>query len=698
MNLKSLRGTLCISHLENMLNANDARNVNLKGKKKLDTLRMEWNGDLQDAGVATDILDMLRPHEKVKTLSIEGYVGAKFPTWLGDPSFSNMVDLWIERCGQCKLLPSFGQLPSLKHLIIKGMDRVRRVGLEFYGERCKQPFQRLVKLCFEDMHEWQEWSPHNKDFPCLHELSISKCPKLQGQLPHYLPSLEKLSIYACERLVVLIPSSTMLQKDGPITINIISCLSLVNIKLTSTVRTLTIKDCSALESLQFVMDEGGASSTSSLLTNEENLSCIGNNNASLLDIENCPNLTSLSTRNMLPTTLKVLRLMDCPKLESIVDKLNKDTLLEKLVIYRCEKLRCLPRGLHKLFHLKEIDICKCNSLLSLGDLLPTNLRSLQIEDCEKLEALSNNIHNLCCLEEIDIQRCNSLISLGDLLPTNLRSLKFEGCEKLEAWPNNMHNLNFLQDLSVRDCYFPEECFPTNLRNLWLSGANLCEQVFELGLHRLTSLTKLSIANGSMDSFPEEKDGRTMLMLPTSLTSLRFENFRNLSFLSWKFFQNLSALEEIFIYFCPKLASLSEKCFAPSLQRLEIYDSEIILQNREIFLSVEASFKTWRRLDHMVMINFGNSFKTWLHVMLRNNDRSCLGQMIKVFLLVLQMAATPCKFRNVTICIWEFKVFLCSQPANSLRNFLKTDKVKTGHYAKMTSKCYMNIFWSSAGSY
>ncbi|KAF3954396.1 hypothetical protein CMV_020248 [Castanea mollissima] len=563
MNLESLR-TLCISHMENMI---DARKVNLKGKRNLDTLVMNWDDDLQDARVATDILDMLRPHGTMKTLSIKGYVGTKFPTWLGDSSFSNMVDLRIERCGKCSLLPSFGQLPSLKSLIIKRMDGVRSVGLEFYGEHCKEPFRSLVKLCFEDMHEWQDWSSCNQDFPCLHELSISKCPKLQEKLPHHLSSLEKLSIDACEQLVVSIPSHSVLQEliilgckevvhgylkvekltienckeltslceDGlmsfvTLEIEIESCQSLVNIKLKSTLRTLTIKGCNALESLQFVMDEGGASSTS-LLMNEENLSYIGNKNVSLLehlkisncpslkcistiidlatmlkrlDIEECPNVTSLSSRDTLPTTLKFLRLADCPKLESIVEKLNKDTLLEHLLIYSCEKLESLPRGLHELCHLQEIDIYRCNSLISLGDFLPTNLRSLEIEECEKLEALSNN----------------------------------------------MHNLNFLQDLSIRDCpsivSFPEDGFPTNLRMLWLSGANLCNQVFELGLHRLTSLTYLEIGNGIMDSFPEEEDGKIMLMLPTSLSRLRFFSFPNLLFLSWKFFQNLSALEEISI--------------------------------------------------------------------------------------------------------------------------------------------------------
>ncbi|KAF3947937.1 hypothetical protein CMV_026001 [Castanea mollissima] len=248
-----------------------------------------------------------------------------------------------------------------------------------------------------------------------------------------------------------------------------------------------------------------------------------------LEIDDCPNLTSLSSKDILPTTLKVLRVGNCPELELIVDELHKDTLLEDLQIYNCEKLRRLPRGLHELCHLKKIYLEEPDSLIS---------------NCPSLKRIS----------------------------------------------------------------FPEEGFHTNLRELWVAGANLCKQIFELGLHRLTSLTSLFIANGIMDSFPEEEDGKTMLMLPTSLTSLTFYKFPNLLFLSWKFFQNLSALELIDIDGCPKLASLSEKCFPPSLQRLEISccpgAAEIILQNRELFLPVEASFKTWRRL----------------HIMLRNNDQ------------------------------------------------------------------------------
>ncbi|KAM4072848.1 hypothetical protein ACB094_11G170600 [Castanea mollissima] len=220
-----------------------------------------------------------------------------------------------------------------------------------------------------------------------------------------------------------------------------------------------------------------------------------------LAIGGCPNLTSLSSKDILPTTLKVLRVQYCPELELIVDELHKNTLLEDLLIRNCEKLRRLPRGLHELCHLKEIYLEERDSLIS---------------NCPSLKRIS----------------------------------------------------------------FPEEGFHTNLRELEVSGANLCKQIFELGLHRLTSLTSLFIANGIMDSFPEEEDGKTMLMLPTSLTKLDIHVFPNLLFLSWKFFQNLSALKEITIGWCFKLVSLSEKCFPPSLQRLEIYCCPVLEQNCE----------------------------------------------------------------------------------------------------------------------
>ncbi|XP_050280356.1 putative disease resistance RPP13-like protein 1 [Quercus robur] len=212
MNLEFLRGRLCISSLENVLDVEDARRVNLNGKKNLDALVIKWGfapKDLQYESIAIDILDMLRPWTTMKELSIDGYIGVKFPTWIGDHSFSNIVDLKIVRCEKCTSLLAIGHLFSLKFLIIMSMSKVQTIGPEFYGKGCLTPFRFLEKLHFEDMQEWQDWIPcgvEYGDFPCLRELFISQCPKLQGKLPNHLPSLENFSIKYCEQLVVSIPS------------------------------------------------------------------------------------------------------------------------------------------------------------------------------------------------------------------------------------------------------------------------------------------------------------------------------------------------------------------------------------------------------------------------------------------------------------------------------------------------------------
>ncbi|XP_050283691.1 putative disease resistance RPP13-like protein 1 isoform X4 [Quercus robur] len=553
------------------------------------------------------ILPQLR---SLRVLSLDRYDICELPSSIGDLKHLRYLNLSYTKI---TILPeSTSSLYNLQTLILKGCDsltklpenienlvNLRHLNISNANSISKMPvgiakLKSLRTLCFEDMDEWQDWIPCTveccEEFPCLRELSISNCPKLRI-FSYHLPSLKKVSIDACEQLVVSIPSHSVIQvlkivkckkvvlgdlkvekliipshsviqvfkivkcmrvvlgylkvekliienctilfEDELMSlvtpeIEINSCLGLVNIKLKPTLRTLTIKYCSYLNSLEYVMDEGGASSTSSLLMNEENLSCIGNNSASLLehleiyrcsslksvstivdlaamlerlDIKDCPNLTSLSSKEILPTTLKVLSVWDCPKLEKIVDELHKDTLLEDLVIQDCEMLKRLPRGLHELCHLKKIYLQERDSLIS---------------NCPSLKCIS----------------------------------------------------------------FPEEGFHTNLRELGVAGANLCKQIFEFGLHKLTSLRSLFIARGIMDSLPEEEDGKTMLMLPTSLTSLTFYKFPNLEFLSWKFFQNLSALEQIDIDTCPKLASLSEKCFPPSLQRFHIYNCPVLKQNCE----------------------------------------------------------------------------------------------------------------------
>jgi hypothetical protein len=582
--------------------------------------------------------------------------------------FSNMVDLRIDRCGKCMFLPAIGQLPSLKFLVIRSMARVQSVGLEFYGEGCLKPFQSLETLCFEDMQEWKDWIPSGveyEEFSRLRELSISRCPKLQGKLPHHLPSLEKFYVHKCEELVVSIPSLSMLQEleivgckevvrrntvelcslksivfSIPdlkslteefmhglvkvenltiddckkltsmwqdrlmflVTLNIRSCPSLITASLMSTIRTLTIKGCSSLQSLPM-----------------SNCTCL-----EYATIEQCNSLTFIS-RGQLPSTLKMLEIIECENLQLVVDEgeassssllMNEENLntsvLEQLKIRDCSSLKCLSSRGDLFATLKILGIYTCSELISLSSSgqLPRALKHLDVRDCPKLESVANKLHNnvpleylgisnceklkslpeglhkLCHLNKILIRECSSLVSFpdGGLLPTSLRELWISYCEKLEALPNRMHNLISLHDLRIMSCgsiiSFPEEGYPTNLTSLSLRGVNICKQVFEWGLHRLTSLTYLDIDGGFLDwqSFPSEEDGKMMMMLPTSLTTLEIWDLPNIVFLSSKGFQNLSALQHLRIYLCPKLEFLPEKGLPPSLLFLYIFNCPLLKQH------------------------------------------------------------------------------------------------------------------------
>ncbi|KAH9715476.1 putative disease resistance RPP13-like protein 1 [Citrus sinensis] len=214
--LKHLHGTLNISKLENVKCIVDAEEAQLDGKKNLKVLLLRWtcstdDSSLREAETEKGVLTMLKPHKNLEQICISGYGGTEFPTWLGDFSFSNLVTLKFEDCGMCTSLPSVGQLPSLKHLVVRRMSRVKRLGSEFYGNDCPIPFLCLETLCFEDMREWEDWIPCGSSqgielFPNLREFRILRCPKLQGTLPERLPELKMFVIQSCEELLVSVTS------------------------------------------------------------------------------------------------------------------------------------------------------------------------------------------------------------------------------------------------------------------------------------------------------------------------------------------------------------------------------------------------------------------------------------------------------------------------------------------------------------
>uniref|UniRef100_A0A2P2MWJ6 Disease resistance protein RGA2 n=1 Tax=Rhizophora mucronata TaxID=61149 RepID=A0A2P2MWJ6_RHIMU len=199
--LERLRGRLLIGNLRNVSQVQESVEANLKGKEKLKKLSLVWNDEgIEDSFHERNVLEKLQPHSNIEQLSIYGYAGTRFPDWVGNSSFSNMVVLTLEECKYCCPLPALGQLGSLKRLSIIGFEEITVVGTEFYGKSNKPPFGCLESLTFIGMRQWKEWVPYSsKDegdgaFPLLQKLVIEDCPNLIKTLPVDLPSLKMLAI------------------------------------------------------------------------------------------------------------------------------------------------------------------------------------------------------------------------------------------------------------------------------------------------------------------------------------------------------------------------------------------------------------------------------------------------------------------------------------------------------------------------
>ena len=81
------------------------------------------------------------------------------------------------------------------------------MGSEFYRDdspsiTSKTSFPFLQTLRFEEIDNWEKWLCCRCEFRRLQELCLIGCPKLTGKLLEELPSLKKLEIDGCWRLLV----------------------------------------------------------------------------------------------------------------------------------------------------------------------------------------------------------------------------------------------------------------------------------------------------------------------------------------------------------------------------------------------------------------------------------------------------------------------------------------------------------------
>ncbi|XP_062113796.1 putative disease resistance protein At3g14460 [Humulus lupulus] len=502
--LSSLRGELSIQKLENVANITKASDqVNVLNKKQLEKLSLVWTADDVDPKHGESVLEMLSPNTTLKQIKILSYPGTKFPNWIGDDSFSNIVDIELSGSQHCSNLPPLGQLPSLKILHISSFHSVTTVGAEFYGNSsAKKPFSSLETLRFGFMSSWEQWhSMQTEDaatYGKLKTLEISFCPKLIGDLPRFLPSLTKIQIDADKQCALNIPR--------------LPCVTEMGIKKLENVESL-------YEAIKAI---NPSSSTGSLLT------------------------------TLIP--------------------------LQSLTLNNCGSS-------FRSFHM---------------DLFPT-LRTLKIEDCHYFEALSMSDGQCQELTSLTIFNCPSFVSFpnGGLIAPKLSDLNINYCPELKWLPEKMISLSSLKSLEMRGCplveTIPEGGLPISLSKLGIYYHQLLR--IKWNWQTLPNLRNVTVDGykEDLESFPEKG------LLPATITSLSIDGFSKLRGLDKNGLSQLTSLQQLDIWLCPELQTLSEEGFPTSLSSLHIWSCPLL---KKIYDTKDSENKEyWRKISHIPDVKF-----------------------------------------------------------------------------------------------
>ncbi|KAL2458373.1 putative disease resistance RPP13-like protein 1 [Abeliophyllum distichum] len=519
-----LKGEISIEELQHVVNVQEATDARLTNKPSLNKIGLEWSSTFDDSRneiLELDVLDALKPHKNLSSLKIRFYGGAKFPSWIGDSSFSMLTTISFRSCKKCSTLPTLGKLPLLKDLSVHGMDHVKAIGTEFYGNVCdgESLFPSLENLTFMNMSQWEEWHGLAPEAQCAIEIpnlctfQISGCPKLVSLPTFSFPSLRELSVKECNEVVLnSMHNLTSLTK-----------LKLVKIPELTSVLEL-------FEQFPFKLEN--------------------------FEIDDCDDLVTLWPSENIVNLQKVW-VQRCPKLLSI----QEIGVIGSLYVQNCASLESLPCNITSC---RDLSIRNCPSLKMMTTLedCSTSLEKLSIESWVNLNLtnLMGSFHNYSSLTELIIRDCDGLESFpqGALPIPNLRYLTIGGCRNLKSLPDQLEQLLSLEYLHVNDC--PSLTESSHLRNTPPKLTSLLiikcgvKPLGELDLHKLTSLEYLNLRSVYPELVSFSNDNNQHYLLPPSLKSLQLSDLPNLETLS-KGFQNLTSLRHLQLGECPKLVAL-----------------------------------------------------------------------------------------------------------------------------------------------
>nr|XP_043611858.1 putative disease resistance RPP13-like protein 1 [Erigeron canadensis] len=354
--LKDLQGELSIEGLEKVMDPTEAKDANLEEKKGLDDLELVW-GDATTS--EDDVIEKLRPHSKLKTLSINGYGGMKFPSWLEDPSFDQLTELVLNECNNCTKLATLGHLTSLQKLEIYNCPNLVSINGEKEVVSVGSCMMRsLRQVILSDCDSLESYCYPN----CVESLYIRNCSsmrslkfsKLQENLPSSSSSsnLKFLCINSCNKLLSIsqehFPSLTSLE-----IMILVDCPSMDDSFPSYGLWPPKLKRLRIGE-LKKSMSEWGLQKYPPSLVE---LCLYGNNSGvvsfGIMDEEDHNNTTS-SACFLLPLSLTSLRIVGFKEVESVSEVLQHLPHLQRLFVESCPKLRDVPETTSSL----EVNVCE----------------------------------------------------------------------------------------------------------------------------------------------------------------------------------------------------------------------------------------------------------------------------------------------------------------------------------------------------
>jgi Leucine-rich repeat (LRR) protein len=146
------RTDLMISRLENVKSAQEARNINLKEKSRMEKMELNWTKDVERSVDDMEVLGELVPPTTLKKLKIDGYNSVTLPEWfVGSIVFylPNLLSISMSNFPNCNSLPPLGQLPNLTDLALKQMNGISEINWDSCG--CSRAFPQLMFLTLYQM-------------------------------------------------------------------------------------------------------------------------------------------------------------------------------------------------------------------------------------------------------------------------------------------------------------------------------------------------------------------------------------------------------------------------------------------------------------------------------------------------------------------------------------------------------------------